>query len=85
MLEDPKPEIEEPEPRPKTPRTGEDANAVTVRETRDRLMQDRVAEENTERRERGPKVGHNIFYNEVQKRLVSRLLLALGTEGKNRL
>ena len=83
MLEDPKPEIEEPEPRPKTPRTGEDANAVTVRETRDRLMRDRVTEENSERRESGPKVDHNILYNEVQKRLVSGLFLALGTEGKN--
>ena len=48
------------------------------------LIRDRVAEENEERRERGPKVGHNIYYNEVQKRLASRLFLALGTEGKKR-
>ena len=41
--------------------------------------------ENEERRERGPKVGHNVFYNEVQKRIVSRLFLAIGTEGKKRL
>ena len=42
MLEDPKPVIEEPESRPETPRTYEDANAVTARETRDKLMRDRV-------------------------------------------
>ena len=65
MLGDTKPVIEEPEPRPETPRTGEDANAVTAKETRDRLMRDRVAAENAERRESGPKVGHNIFYNEM--------------------
>ena len=29
------------------------------------------------------KVGQHIFYNKVQNRLVSRLFLALGTEGKN--
>ena len=40
--------------------------------------------ENEERRERRPKVGHNVFYNEVQKRLTSRLFLALGTEGEKK-
>ena len=40
--------------------------------------------ENEERRTRGPRVGHNFFYNEVQKKLVSRLFLSLGTEGKKR-
>ena len=38
--------------------------------------------ENEERRTRDPMVGHNVFYNEVQKKLVSRLFLSLGTEGK---
>ena len=84
MLEDPKPVLEEPEPRPETPREGESAAATAAREARDRLLRDRVAAENEERRERGPKVGHNIYYNEVQKRLVSRLFLAFGTEGKKR-
>ena len=84
MLEDPKPVLEEPEPRPETPRDGESAAATAAREARDRLLRDRVAAENEERRERGPKVGHNIYYNEVQKRLVSRLFLAFGTEGKKR-
>ena len=45
-------------------------------------MRDKVVLENEERRERGPKVGHNVLYKEVQKRLASRLILALGTEGK---
>ena len=84
MLEDPKPVLEEPEPRPETPRDVESAIAIAAREARDRLLRDRVAAENEERRERGPKVGHNIYYNEVQKRLVSRLFLAFGTEGKKR-
>ena len=42
----------------------------------------RILLKNEERRERGPKVGHNVYYNEAQKRLASRLFLALGTEGK---
>ena len=84
MLEDPKPVLDEPEPRPETPREGESAAATAAREARDTLLKDQVAAENEERRERGPKVGHNIYYNEVQKRLVSRLFLAFGTEGKKR-
>ena len=32
----------------------------------------------------GPKVGHNVYYNEVEKRVASRLFLALGTEGKKK-
>ena len=82
LLEDPKPVIEEPEPRAETPRLGEDAAATAAREEWDRLLRDRVAAEKEEKRERGPKVGHNIYYNEVQKSLVSRLFLAFGTEGK---
>ena len=82
MLEDPKPVLEEPEPRPETPREGESAAATAAREARDRLLKDRVAVEKEERRERGPKVGHYIYYNEVQKRIASRLFLAFGTEGK---
>ena len=84
MVEDPKPVLEEPERRPETPREGESEAVTAAREARDRLLRDRVAAENEERRERGPKVGHNIYYNEVQKRLVSRLFLAFGTEGKKR-
>ena len=61
LLEEPKPVIEEPEPPPETPRTGEDAAATAAREARDRLLTDRVAAENEERRESGPKVGHNIY------------------------
>ena len=76
--------LEEPEPGPETPRTGEDAAATAAREARNRLLRDRVAAENEERREKGPKVGHNIYYNEVKKRLVSRQFLAFGTEGKKR-
>ena len=82
LLEEPKPVIEEPEPRPETPRTGEDAAATAAREARDRLLRDHVAAENEERQERAPRVGHSIYYNEVQKRLVSRLFVALGTEEK---
>ena len=82
ILEDPKGKVEELEPRPETPRTSDDANAVAAHEARDTMMRDRMATENEERRERGPKVGHNIYYNEVQKGLVSRLFLALEDEEK---
>ena len=71
-------------PRPETPGETKTAQAVTDRELRDRLRRDKVILENQKRRERGPKVGHNVFYNEVQKRLTSRLFLALGTEGKKK-
>ena len=77
ILEEPKDILEEPPPRPETPREGETEAAMTVRNLRDRVML-----ENKERRTRGPRVVHNVFYNEVQKKLVSRLFLSLGTEGK---
>ena len=69
-------------PRPETPGATEDVQAVTDRKARDRLRRDKAILEKQERRERGPKVGYNVFYNEVQKRLTSRLFLALGTDGK---
>ena len=85
LLEEPKEVIDEPIPRPETPGENETAQAVPDREARDRLRRDRELLENEERRERGPKVGHNVFYNEVQKRNTSRLFLALGTEGKKKI
>ena len=84
LLEEPKEVIDEPMPRPETPGENETAQAVTDREARDRLRRDKVILENEELRERGPKVGHNVFYTEVQKRLTSRLFLVLGTEGKKK-
>ena len=54
-------------------------------EARDKLARDRVLLENEERRARGPKVCHNVYYNEVQKRVASRLFLALRTEGKKKI
>ena len=84
MLEDPKNILEEPPPRPETPRDGENEAATTAKNLRDKLATDPVMLENKERRTRGPRVGHNVYYNEVQKKLVSRLFLSLGTEGKKR-
>ena len=84
MLEEPKDILEVPPPRPETPREGETEAATTARNLRDKLARDRVKLENEERRTRDPRVGHNVFYNEVQKKLVSRLFLSLGTEGKKR-
>ena len=68
LLEASKAVIEEPKPRPETPRTGEDDAGVTARETKDRLARDRVALENEERRERerererGTKVVHKVYF-----------------------
>ena len=84
MLEDPKDISVEPPPRLKTPREGEDEAATTVRNLRDKLARDRFMLENEERRTRGPRVVQKVYYNEVQKKLVSRLFLSLGTEGKKR-
>ena len=82
ILEEPKDILEEPPPRPETPREGEKEDARNARTLRDKLARDRVLMKNEDRRTRGPRVGHNVFYNEVQKKLVSRLFLSLGTEGK---
>ena len=84
LLEDPKAVLEEPLPRTETPKTGEGAQAIPEREARDKLLRDKVILENEERNARKPKVGHNLFYHEIEKRLTSRLYLALGTEGKKR-
>ena len=84
ILEEPKDILEEPPPRPETPRDGENEDARNARILRDKLAINRVVLENEERKTRGPRVGHNVFYNEVQKKLVSRLFLSLGTEGKKR-
>ena len=65
LLEDPKPVIEEREPRPQTSQVGNDTVAIAFREARDRLRKDKVALKNEERRERGSKIGHNIYYNEI--------------------
>ena len=84
MLEDPKDILEEPPSRPETPRAGEDETAITARNLRDKLARDQVMLENEEKRTRGPRGGHNVYYNEVQKKLVSRLFLSLGTEVRKR-
>ena len=67
LLEEPKEFIDELTPRPENPGKTEDAQAVADRESRHRLRRDKVTLENQKRRERGPKVGHNVFYNEVPK------------------
>ena len=82
LLEEPRAVLEELLPNPEPPGDNEDAQAVAEREARNRLARDKVLLENEERNTRGPKVGHNVFYHDVGKRLLSRLFLALGSEGK---
>ena len=65
ILEDPKEVVDEPIPRPETPGEAGSAQAVTEREARDSLRRDKVIFEKQERRERGPKVGHNVFKNDL--------------------
>ena len=84
LLEEPKEVLLEPLPRPEIPREHENAQAITEWEARDQLARDKILLENEERKTRGPKVGHNVYYNEVEKRVASRLFLALGTEGKKK-
>ena len=76
--------VEEHAVRQESPRTGEDATAISSRERRKRLAEEKHFQENEEKQARGPKVGNYVYFFEVQKRLDSRLLLALGTEGKKR-
>ena len=64
ILEEPKDILEELPPRPVTPREGESEAATTARNLREKLARDRVTLENEERKTRGPRVGHNVFYNE---------------------
>ena len=71
LLEAPRAVLEEPLSHPEPPRDNKDAQAVAEREARNRLARDRVLLENEERNARGPKVGHNVFYHEVGKRLTS--------------
>ena len=71
MLKDPKGILEEPPPRPETPREGGNEAAITARKVRDKLARDRVMLENEEKTIRGPRVGYNVFYNELQKKVVS--------------
>ena len=58
--------------RPETPREHENAQAITEREARDQLARDKILLENEERKTKRPKVGQNVFYNEVQKRVASK-------------
>ena len=67
LLQEPKEVLLEQLPRPETPREHENAQAIADREARDQLARDKINLENEERRARGPKVGHNVYYNEVQK------------------
>ena len=84
LLQEPKEVLLEQLPRPEPPREHENAQAIADREARDQLARDKINLENEERRARGPKVGHNVYYNEVHKRVASRLFLALGREGKKK-
>ena len=70
LLEESKEVLLEPLPRPETPREHESAQAIAEREARNQLARDEILLENDERRARGPKIGHNVYYNEVQKRVI---------------
>ena len=66
LLQEPKEVLLEQLPRSETPKENENAQAIVDREARDQLARDKINLENEERRARGPKVGHNVYYNEVQ-------------------
>ena len=67
MLEEPKDILERP-PRLETPQDGENEAATIAKNLRDKLARDRVMLENEERRTRGPRVGHNVFFTVRCKR-----------------
>ena len=74
LLENPKEVLEELPSRSEFPR--EDENAGKTRQ----IVLDRVRQENEERRTRGLRFEHNIYYNEVQKIVKSRQSSFLETE-----
>ena len=80
MLEYPKEKLDEPPPRPETPRDVQNTTARTARDLRDKLVRDRVTLENEERRARGLRVGPNIYHHEVRNKLVFILFHSLGSE-----
>ena len=68
MLEEQKDILEQPPPRPETPRDGENEDAARARNLRDKLARDREMLENEKRRTRGPRVGHKVFFTMKYKR-----------------
>ena len=60
MRDDPKDILEEPPPRPETPREEEIEAATTAKNLGDKLARERVMLENEERRTRRPSVEHNV-------------------------
>ena len=75
-VKDPKNISEEPPPQPETLRMGEDEAATTSRNLRDKLARDRLMLENEERKTRGPRVGHNIFYNSTEEACIKIISLS---------
>ena len=75
--------VDEPYPKPEAPSAEENAADVANRNLRIAAANRRIDEYNQERRRKGPRIGHNWCYHEVEARLESRLFFALGNEGKN--
>ena len=84
LLIEPAHVLDEPPPRPETVADGEDAGADEARRQRDQAAVRRINELYVERRRKGPRVSQNWFYHEAEAHLKSRLIFALGNEGKGR-
>ena len=81
ILEEPKDILEEPPPRPETPRDGENEDARNARILRDKLAMDRVVLENEERKTRGPRVGQ-FFLQRSTKEIGVQIIFVFGYRGK---
>ena len=80
ILEEPKDILEEPPPRPVTPRDGENEDARNAR-----ILRDKLAMDNEERKTRGPRVGHKCFLQRSTKEIGVQIIFVFGYRGKEKI
>ena len=79
LLKSPETLITKPLPREELPRSKDSATDETARIERDRINKGKIEDENSKKSLRVREVGHHA---KVQQKLLSRLFLFLGAEGK---
>ena len=73
--------VDEPHPTTETPVTTDDATETRIRALRDAAANRTIDEYNPERYQKGPRIGHNCCYYEVEARMKAELFYALSNEG----
>ena len=75
---------DDPPPRPEPIPNSETTEEADSRTARNEAALRKTSEANEERRKKGPKIIPNVYYQEADARIKSRLFFALGNEGKKR-